>query len=72
MISLNNVYIFCQHISESNSIYVGLTPTTRSRRLTMQLLDISSIAQHLKKKFLPKNRVSENSYRKQNNIRTIN
>ena len=50
-------------ISENNNIYVGLTSTTLSRRLTMHLSDTSSIAQHLKnihaqqqnyRKFLPK------------------
>ena len=37
-------------ISDNNNIYVGLTSTTLSRRLTMHLSDTSSIAQHLKKK----------------------
>ena len=50
-------------ISENKNIYVGLTSTTLSRRLTMHLSDTSSIAQHLKnihaqpqnyEKFLPK------------------
>ena len=36
-------------ISDNNNIYVGLTSTTLSRRLTMHLSDISSIIQHLKK-----------------------
>ena len=36
-------------ISDNNNIYVGLTSTTLSRRLTMDLSDTSSIAQHLKK-----------------------
>ena len=40
-------------ISENNNIYVGLTSTTLSRRLTMHLLDISSIEQHLKKHSCP-------------------
>ena len=35
-------------ISDNNNIYVGLTSTTLSRRLTMHLSDTSSIAQHLK------------------------
>ena len=35
-------------ISDNNNIYVGLTLTTLSRRLTMHLSDTSSIAQHLK------------------------
>ena len=35
-------------ISENNNIYVGLTSTTVLRRLTMQLSDTSSIAQHSK------------------------
>ena len=35
-------------ISENNNIYLGLTSTTLSRRLTMHLSDTSSIAQHLK------------------------
>ena len=34
---------------DNNNIYVGLTSTTLSRRLTMHLSDTSSIAQHLKK-----------------------
>ena len=50
-------------ISENYNIYVGLTSTTLSRRLTMHLSDTSSIAQRLKSihapqqnygKFLPK------------------
>ena len=41
-------------ISENNNnIYVGLTSTTLSRRLTMHLSDTSSIAQHLKKNSCP-------------------
>ena len=35
-------------ISDNNNIYVGLTSTTLSRRLTMHLSDTSSIAQYLK------------------------
>ena len=35
--------------SGNNNIYIGLTSTTLSRRLTMHLSDTSSIAQHLKK-----------------------
>ena len=38
-------------ISKNNNIYIGLTSTTLSRRLTMHLFDTSSIAQHLKKHF---------------------
>ena len=41
-------------ISENNSMYVGLTWTTLSRRLTMHLSDTSSIAQHLTKHSCPK------------------
>ena len=37
-----------------------------SRRLTMQLSDTSSIAQHFKKKIMTNNSITENSYRKQN------
>ena len=48
-------------ISENNNIYVGLTSTTLSRRLTMHLSDTCSIAQHLKKTFTPNNRITENS-----------
>ena len=40
-------------ISENNNIYIGLTSTTLSRRLTMRLSDTSSIAQHLKKHSCP-------------------
>ena len=40
-------------ISDNNNIYVGLTSTTLSRRLTMYLSDTSSIAQHLKKHSCP-------------------
>ena len=39
--------------SDNNNIYVGLTSTTLSRRLTMHLSDTSSIAQHLKKHSCP-------------------
>ena len=56
--------------SENNNIYIGLTSTTLLRRLTMHLSDTSSIAQHLKKTFMPNNWIMENSYRKYNNIRT--
>ena len=40
-------------ISDNNNIYVGLTSTTLSRRLTMHLSDTSSIAQHLKEHSCP-------------------
>ena len=40
-------------ISDNNNIYVGLTSTTLSKRLTMHLSDTSSIAQHLKKHSCP-------------------
>ena len=40
-------------ISDNNNIYVGLTSTNLSRRLTMHLSDRSSIAQHLKKHSCP-------------------
>ena len=40
-------------ISDNNNIYVGLTSTTLSSRLTMHLSDTSSIAQHLKKHSCP-------------------
>ena len=59
-------------ISENN-IYVGLTATTRSRRLTMHLSDTRSIAQHLENihappqnygKFLPKT-ISEHKNNKE-------
>ena len=33
-------------ITENNNIYVGLTSTTLSRRLTMHLSDTSSLVQH--------------------------
>ena len=36
-------------MSDNNNIYVGLTSTTLSRRLTMHLSDTSPITQHLKK-----------------------
>ena len=57
-------------ISDNNNIYVGLTSTTLSRRLTMHLSDTSSIDQHLKKTFMPNNTTTENSHRQHNNIRT--
>ena len=62
------------YISENNNIYVGLTSTTQSRRLTMLLSDTSSIAQHLKKhscpttelrKILTKNTILEHQNNKQ-------
>ena len=40
-------------ISDNNNIYVGLTSTTLSRRLTMHFSYTSSIAQHLKKHSCP-------------------
>ena len=57
-------------ISDNNNIYVGLTSTTLSRRLTMHLSDTSSIAQHLKKTFMPNNTTTKNSHRQHNNTRT--
>ena len=62
-------------ISEKNNIYVGLTSTALSRRLTMHLSDITSIAQHLKKhscpttelrKILTENTILEHQNYKQN------
>ena len=49
---------FWSLITQNNNIYVGLTSTTLSRRLTMHLSDISSIVQHLKT-FMPNNWISE-------------
>ena len=43
----------CISDNNNNNIYVGLTSTTLSRRLTMHLSDTSSIAQHLKKHSCP-------------------
>ena len=40
-------------IYDNNNIYVDLTSTILSRRLTMHLSDTSSIAQHLKKHSCP-------------------
>ena len=40
-------------ISDNDNIYVGLTSTTLSRRLTMHLSNTSSIVQHLKKHSCP-------------------
>ena len=57
-------------ISDNNNIYVGLTSTTLSRRLTMHLSDTSSIAQHFKKTFMPNNTTTKNSHRQHNNTRT--
>ena len=54
----------------SDNIYIGLTSTTLSRRLTMHLSEKSSLAQHLKKTFMPNNTIMENSHRQHNNIRT--
>ena len=50
----NYIYAYiCIIIYDNNNIYVGLTSTTLSRRLTMHLSDTSSIAQHLKKHSCP-------------------
>ena len=57
-------------ISDNNNIYVGLTSTTLSRRLTMHLSDTSSMAQHIKKTFMPNNTTTKNSHQQHNNIRT--
>ena len=57
-------------ISDNNNIHVGLTSTTLSMRLRMHLSDTSSIAQHLKKTFMPNNTITKNSHRQHNNIRT--
>ena len=54
------MYIFkcplgdCISDNNYNNIYVGLTSTTLSRRLTMHISDTSSIAQNLKKHSCPK------------------
>ena len=58
------------NVSDNNNIYVGLTSTTLSRRLTMHLSDTSSIAQHVKKTFMPNNTTTKNSHRQHNNTRT--
>ena len=48
------IYKFKCPLGDCNdNIYVGLTSTTLSRRLTMHLSDTSSIAQHLKKHSCP-------------------
>ena len=63
-------------ISGSNSIYVGLTSMTLSRRLTRHFSHTSSLAQHLKKhssqqlnfgKFIPKTTILE----QQNNTQKL-
>ena len=61
-------------ISDNNNIYVGLTSTTLSRRLTMHLSDTSSIAQHLKKHSCPKTQLRKFSPTTQqySNIKIIN
>ena len=52
-------------ISDNNNIYVGLTSTTLSRRLTMHLSDTSSIAQHLKNHSCPTTTILEHQNNKQ-------
>ena len=56
IIKTNDIYQFkCPlggFISENDNVYVGLISTILSRRLTVHLSDITSIAQHLKT-FLP-------------------
>ena len=61
-------------ISDNNNIYVGLTSTTLSRRLTMHLSDTSSIAQHLKKHSCPTTQIRKFSPTTQQyyNIKIIN
>ena len=56
-------------IPENKNIYVGLTSTIFSKRLTMNLSSISS-STTFEKTFLSNNLISENSYRQHNNIRT--
>ena len=53
MFSIFFHWIYNCSASDNNNIYVGLTSTTLSRRLTMHLSDTSSIAQHLKKHSCP-------------------
>ena len=56
-------------ISDNNNIYVGLTSTTLSKRLTMHLSNkFNSSA--FKKTFMPNNTTTKNSHRQHNNIRT--
>ena len=53
----------CFSDNNNNNIYVGLTSTTLSRRLTMHLSDTSSIAQHLQKHSCPTTQLRKNSHR---------
>ena len=61
-------------ISDNNNIYVGLTSTTLSRRLTMHLSDTSSIAQHLKNIYAQQHNYEKFSptTQKYSNIKIIN
>ena len=57
----NIVYMFKCPLGDcvskkKNNVYVGLTTTTLSRRLTMHLNDSSSIALHLKTNSIPKSK----------------
>ena len=56
-------------ISDNNNIYVGLTSTTLSRRLTMHFSGTSSITQHLKNIHAQQHNYG-NFHRQHNNIRT--
>ena len=58
-------------ISDNNNIYVGLTSTTLSSRLTMHLFDTSSIAQHLKT-FMPNYEKFSPTTQQYSNIKIIN
>ena len=49
-------YLLRDCVFKENSVYVGLTTTTLSRRLTMHLNDSSSIALHLKTHSIPKSK----------------
>ena len=47
---------FIKIVTKENNVYVGLTTTTLSRRLTMHLDDSCSIALHLKTHSIPKSK----------------
>ena len=53
LLSYSEIQSLGDFISDNNNIYVCLTSTTLSRRLTMHLSDTSSIAQHFKKHSYP-------------------
>ena len=65
-------YYFYRIRGDNNNIYLGLTSTSLSKRLTMHLSDTSSIDQHLKKHLCPTTQLRKILTQQYSNIKIIN